>query len=156
VNRIDLISCITLFILAALIILETVFTMPLGRIGKPGPGFLPFWLGIILALLSAILWVETAWRKQQPIKRQVQPSSGGRRWPRNVLWTTIAILAYSLLLEYLGFLICTFFLLLFLFGIIGKQKWWVVLSGSFLVAFVCHLLFKVALQVQLPRGIFGF
>ena len=129
--------------------------MPVGRVGKPGPGFLPLWLGIILAGLSAILWADATWRRQQPPEVRAQPVSEKKRWPLNVVWTAIAIFAYSLLLEYAGFIVCTFFLLLFLFGIIGKQKWWVVLAGSFLITLISHLLFKVGLQVQLPRGILG-
>jgi hypothetical protein len=155
VKRFDLTSCIIFFFLAAFLIWQAAFTMPLGRIGKPGPGFLPFWLGIILALLSAILWVDATVRKQPPSEGQTQPVSGKKRWPLNVIWTTIAILVYSLLIEYVGFFICTFFLLLFLFGIIGRQKWWVALLGSCLVTLICHYGFRVALQVQLPRGIFS-
>jgi hypothetical protein len=54
----------------------------------------------------------------------------------------------------LGFIICTLLLLFFLFGFIGKQKWWVVFSGSILTTLISHAVFRLALKVQLPAGLF--
>jgi hypothetical protein len=53
-----------------------------------------------------------------------------------------------------GFLISTLVLLLFLFRFIGNLKWWVVFTGMLLVTLMTHVLFKVALKVQLPAGLF--
>ncbi len=123
--------------------------VPMGGVHKPGPGFMPFWTGVILAILSIILWVESSSRKSdEPVKFL----SGEGRWS-SVIWTVVPLLVYSFLIEIFGFIICTLILIFFLFRYIGKQRWWVAITGTFLVTFSAHLIFKIALKVQLPYGI---
>jgi len=160
VKRSDPMSSIIFLIISAVIIWQSV-SMPMGRVSKPGPGFLPFWLGIILALLSSILWLEPILRKQPPGKGQsISPPTQGppvseeKGWPKNVILAAVSLIAYALLMEFLGFIISTLLLLSFYLHFIGKQKWWVVLGGSVFFTLISHLIFKVGLQVQLPMGIF--
>lgn len=151
-KRFDKIGSIVGLIVAAVAIWQSAI-IPMGRISKPGPGFLPFWVGIILALLSTTLWIEASLRK--PSADRVQFLSGEGKWPY-VVFAAVSLLAYTGLMEILGFRISTFLLLIFLFWFVGKQKWWVVFLGSFLVTFFTHLIFRVALKVPLPTGLFRF
>ena len=149
-QRLDKIGSIVCLVIAGIALWQS-FRVPMGNIRQPGPGFLPFWVGVILALLSAVLWFEASFRK--PTAESVRFLSGEGKWPY-VIAAGIALLIYTFLLEPLGFIISTFLLLIFLFRVIGKQKWWVGVTGSILVTFFTHLIFKVALKVQLPRGLF--
>jgi len=142
-------SCICLGI-AALAIWQSSI-IPMGNIRQPGPGFLPFWVGVILALLSAVLWFQAVSRK--PAAEPARFLSGEGKWPY-VIAAGIALLIYAFLLEPLGFIISTFLLLIFLFRVIGKKSWRVGVTGAIVVTFFTHLIFKVALKVQLPRGLF--
>jgi hypothetical protein len=143
--------CSILFLVLALIVIWQSFLMPIGRLGKPGPGFLPLAVGLILALLSAFLWIEAGLRKSALV--QVQFLIGEGRWP-SVLLTVGSLLAYALLMEFLGFIICTVLLLFFLFRFVGNQQWGLVLTETILVTLLTHLIFKVGLKVQLPGGLF--
>ena len=127
------------------------FSVPMGRISKPGPAFMPFWVAVTLALLSILLWVEAGRRKES--SAPVPFLSGEGRWS-SVMMTVGALLGYAFLVEPVGFLISTLVLLLFLFRFIGNLKWWVVFTGMLLVTLMTHVLFKVALKVQLPAGLF--
>jgi putative tricarboxylic transport membrane protein len=149
-QRLDKIGAIVCLVIAGIVLWQLV-KVPMGSIRQPGPGFLPFWVGVILALLSVILWFQAGYRK--PAAEPVRFLSGEGKWPY-VAAAGIALLIYTFLLEPLGFIISTFLLLIFLFRVIGKQKWWVGVTGSILVTFFTHLIFKVALKVQLPRGLF--
>ena len=149
-QRLDKIGSVVCLVIAGIALWQS-FRVPMGNIRQPGPGFLPFWVGMILALLSAVLWFEASSRKPAP--EPVRFLSGERKWAY-VAAAGIALLMYTFLLESLGFVISTFLLLIFLFRVIGKQKWWVGVTGSILVTFFTHLIFKVALKVQLPRGLF--
>jgi hypothetical protein len=144
-------TCSIIFLIFALIVIWQSFLMPVGRLSKPGPGFLPLWVGIILALLSAFLWIEAGLRKSAPV--QVQFLTGEGRWS-SALFTVGSLLAYALLIEFLGFIICTLLLLIFLFRFVGNQKWWLVFTETVLVTIVTHVIFKVGLKVQLPIGLF--
>ncbi len=151
-KRFDKIGSIVCLIVAAVAIWQSA-VIPMGRISKPGPGFLPFWVGIILALLSVALWIQASLRK--PTEETRQFLSGEGKWTY-VISTGAGLLVYTALMEPLGFVISTFLLLIFLFWYVGKQKVWVVFFGSFLVTFFTHLIFRVALKVQLPTGLFRF
>ncbi len=149
-ERFDRIISIIFFVFAAIVIWQSAI-IPMGHLGKPGPGFLPFWVAVITALLSGVLWLQVGLR--QPASEQVKFLSGEGRWPKVVL-TTGALLAYALLVETLGFIICTLLLLLLLFRVIGRQKWWVVFTGTVLVTLAAYILFKLVLNVYLPAGLF--
>ncbi len=151
-KRFDKIGALVCLVVAAVAIWQSAI-IPMGRIHKPGPGFLPFWVGIILALLSVTLFIEASVRKPAP--ETVRFLSGEGKW-FYVIAAGGGLLAYTGLMEPLGFVISTFLLLIFLFWFIGRQKWYVVFPGSFLVTFGTHMLFRVALKVQLPTGLFRF
>lgn len=149
-KRIEYIGSLIGLVIAAIVIWQSAL-IPMGNIGKPGPGFMPFWVAVILALLSGFSWIETRKRKLPSV--QVQFTVEERQWS-NVIWTAASLLAYGFLIEILGFILSTMFLLLFLFRFMGRQQWWVVFTGSVLVTLTSHAIFKVALKVQLPTGIF--
>ncbi|HSR11379.1 MAG TPA: tripartite tricarboxylate transporter TctB family protein [Thermodesulfobacteriota bacterium] len=151
-ERFDKIGSAVCLVIAAVAVWQSSI-IPMGRISKPGPGFLPFYVGIILALLSAVLWVDAATRKASAAPARFL--SGEGKW-QYVILAGAALLAYTAAMETLGFRISTFILLVFLFRVVGRQKWWVVLAGSILVTSAAHLLFKVSLKVQLPAGLLRF
>ncbi len=142
--------CAILFLAIAVIAIILSSYMPMGRISKPGPGFLPFWVGVILALLSISLLLDAVFRKGTA--DAVKFLAGEGRWT-SVIWTVGSLFGYGFLIESLGFVVSTLLLLLFLFRYIGNQKWWVAFTGTVLVTLTAHLIFKVGLQIQLPRGI---
>ena len=143
-ERYDRTCSILCLIFAGLVIWQSSY-MPMGRLGKPGPGFLPFWVAVILALLSIFLWVEAGLRKPSA---PVPFLTGERRWP-GLIWTVSSLLAYAFLVEILGFIVSTLILLFFLFRFIGNQKWWVVFTGTVVLTLGGYLIFKVGLKVQL-------
>jgi hypothetical protein len=75
---------------------------------------------------------------------------------KKVLYTIAILFVYALLLESVGFLLITLLLFIFLFRKIEPQKWKLVIGLSVLASFGAYLIFDRILQVQLPRGLFGF
>jgi putative tricarboxylic transport membrane protein len=143
--------CSLIFFVSALAVGWLSFQMPLGNLSKPGPGLFPLSLSTILALLSVLLWIETRLVKSS---RERIESKIGERQSLGLLLTIGSLLAYALLLEFVGFVICTLVILFVLFHFVGKQKWWAASIGSILVTLFSHLVFRVALHVQLPAGLF--
>jgi putative tricarboxylic transport membrane protein len=149
-KRFDRINSIVFLVLGAIVIWQSAI-IPMGDINKPGPGFLPFWVGILMAIFSISLWFLAGSR--EPISAHAKFLSGERRWI-SVILTTCLLFAFAYWIETLGFIISTFLLLLFLFRVIGHQKWWAVFTGTVLVTLAAHILFKVIMKVQLPVGLF--
>ena len=125
--------------------------LDMGRIVRPGPGFFPFWLGFSLILVAVALIVHH--RRNNP-KEPVQALWKGRQWNK-IVYLLGALLLYAFFLEFLGYLIATFFLMFFLFRSVEKQKWSVAIFGSIISSLITFLLFKVWLQVQLQMGLWG-
>jgi hypothetical protein len=73
---------------------------------------------------------------------------------KKIVLTTLALLAYVAGMEYLGFLISTFFFLAFLLRTIEPQRWGLVILESLLASGVSYFVFEIWLQAQLPKGIF--
>ncbi len=123
------------------------FALKLGTLNRPGPGFFPFWSGVVLGLLSLVLLVKSL------TKRDARFSSGLRS--SKLLVVVGALLGYLVLLEPLGFVAVTFLFLLLLFRL--ERRGWVFSAVSALVGtFSAYALFQLWLKTQLPVGLFGF
>ena len=125
----------------------------IGRISNPGAGFFPFWLGIGLVVCTGVLitkFIRSAGKKSSD-------DSGfwkGIAWGK-VLLVVIGMLLYAFLLEPLGYLIATSFLMIFLFKTTESQRWLSVVVWSVAVSILTYVLFKVWLEVQFPVGFLG-
>jgi len=78
----------------------------------------------------------------------------GLRW-KNSLIILISLLAYALLLPYLGFFFCTTLFIAFLLRAIVPQRWVVVIGFALLTAGASYVIFEVWLKAQLPKGPLG-
>jgi putative tricarboxylic transport membrane protein len=121
-----------------------------GTIAAPGPGFFPLCLAAALCL-SALGLLVRAWRMAPTA---TAPMPGLRRTA--VAGTLLSLLVYALVLEWLGFLLATFALLLFFFRALQRQSWLVVLAGSLATSVLGYLVFKTWLGVSLPAGLLAF
>jgi hypothetical protein len=109
----DLIAAVFFFMVGAFFSLYAC-TIEIGAWNEPGPGFLPFWAGITLALMSTALLVKN-WDRKGPVRPSFLPEAVS--WKR-VSATFIALIAYNLVFDVLGFTLTTFlfvFLVKFIF-----------------------------------------
>jgi putative tricarboxylic transport membrane protein len=126
----------------------SVLRLSLGTLCYPAPGFYPFLVSALLFCISLILIVRVF------MDRKKDPDSG--QWPsfgRNVPITMGALLAYALILEYLGYIISTSLLLVFLFKVTASRNWRVSLLMTAVVMIISYYFFVVLLQSQLPMGL---
>jgi|WetSurSiteA1Bulk_404760.scaffolds.fasta_scaffold17466_2 putative tricarboxylic transport membrane protein len=123
-----------------------------GSLSEPGIGFITFFAGSILSLLAAALFLSSF--RERGISDPLRGLWRGLE-PKKVIYVLILLTAYALLLRPLGFLLCTFTLLFFLFRIKEGYTLRAVLFISILVTASAYLVFQVWLQVQFPPGIWG-
>jgi putative tricarboxylic transport membrane protein len=124
----------------------------LGSLHKPGSGFMPFWSAVLIAILAVILLVQEirSARTAAQEERREKPN-----W-KSIGLTLLFFLAYILLLEYVGFVVGTVLFIGATLKIIEKKGWLLSTWVSVAMAFACYYIFKVWLQAELPRGLFGF
>ena len=123
-------------------------TLPLGTHGRPGPGYFPLLLSILLGILGLLLFLR----------------GRSSRHLRSIRWEesghAAAILACSFLatfgIERLGYRITMILILGFLLGIVERLRLWQVFVLTIGLSFGSFWVFDSLLRVILPRGAFGF
>ena len=122
---------------------------PVGTFSHPGPSFLPLSCGLIMALLSAIVFFQAmAGRKEKEEKREPFLTA---RWPK--LGAAIFILfGYAFLLDSFGYILMTFIFMFFVLKGVEPVKWGTALLEAVLAAGASYALFEWWLKVPLPRG----
>ena len=119
----------------------------------PGPGFEPFWLGVLLALLSIFLFINTVRRKEG--KDDEKPCLPGWKSLGRLAVIMLAMVAFALVMEGLGFILTVFlFVAILLFSLEGVGKLKSVFYGVMFSAFI-FLVFRYWLEVELPKGLLG-
>jgi putative tricarboxylic transport membrane protein len=124
----------------------------LGTLHKPGSGFISFWSGIILGILTLIMLIQDIW-----FNKANRAEEKKEKTHRKAVILTLAALFISILIfEYLGFIISTILFVGFLFKGIEKKGWFVTILASLVMTLASYYIFKVWLQAELPKGILGF
>jgi hypothetical protein len=115
--------------------------------GGPGPAFLPFWLGLVMALLALMMLI-----------RSVKEKNPGDAWLprgeglRDMLVVLAATVAFVALLNVTGMVIGTALYLAFLIRYLGRHRWWVTLAIALAAAGFNWLVFVHWLRVPMPEG----
>jgi putative tricarboxylic transport membrane protein len=143
----DLTSSLFWLAIAIFFAVDGFTRLKLGTLHQPGPGFFPFWAGVVLALLSLISLFRS-------LKKRDMLSLSGFKSPK-LLLVTGALLAYLLLLDTLGFLTVTFLFLLLLFRL-EYRRWGFSAVLALIGAGSSFAIFQLWLKTQLPAGPFGF
>jgi hypothetical protein len=124
----------------------------LGSFSSPGPGFLPFLTGLAIAGLALVVFLQ-----QLSSRSREKMTDLWRRgnWP-NVSMVMGALVLYTLLFQFLGFLLDTFWLIAFLLRVMEPMGWKKCLTGAVAASGGAYLVFQIWLKAQLPAGVLGF
>jgi len=126
--------------------------LDLGTLHKPGSGFISFWSGIFLGILTLIMLVQDIW-----FNKAIRAEEKKEKIHWKAVFLTLSALFISILIfERLGFIISTILFVGFLFKFIEKKGWFVTILASLLMTFASYYIFRVWLQAELPKGILGF
>ncbi len=121
----------------------------------PGPGFFPFWLGVILSVFSVALLIETLIKKGGKNLKEARRLPGKQALYR-VGAITLFTAGFSLLMTSLGFVISVILFvsgLLFLMERVPVVR--SVITGLIMSACV-YLIFEYWMEIGLPAGFLGF
>jgi putative tricarboxylic transport membrane protein len=118
---------------------------------QPGPGFFPFWLGVLLAVFSFIMLL-TAMKSAKGGSFELPNRAGLKK----ILVIAVAQLGFLLIIPKLGFLITSSIFLFALFVFFPKYSNLTNGILSIFISVVFYLIFQKWLLVQLPTGYFSF
>jgi putative tricarboxylic transport membrane protein len=117
----------------------------------PGPAFLPFWLGVVMALLATMLLVGAL--RTQDAGADWLPNREGLRRLAIVVGVTVAFVA---LLNVTGMVLGTLLFLIVLMRFLDRCAWPLTLAVALATAAFIYLVFARWLRVPLPVGWLGF
>jgi putative tricarboxylic transport membrane protein len=119
----------------------------------PGPGFFPFWLGVLGAVLAVFLLTQLHLNR---VDLGTEALVFDRAGVRNAMLVLVGLIVATALLDVIGFRISMLLLIPYLLVVLGVRNRVAVgicaVAGSFGVYYV----FFDLLKVPLPVGIFGF
>lgn len=141
------ISGFVLLVTASIIFWES-RKWPMGAFESPGPAFMPVVLSILIGGLGIFIFLSGA--KSPRVRaldwRDVKHAS-----------SVLGVCIFAAMgLERLGYVITTTLILLFILGVIEREKMIVLILVSFGFSIGSYLLFSNVLQVPLPKGPLGF
>ena len=149
-KRFEIIAAAALTGFAGYILFEST-KLRIGSFRVPQTGFFPRVLGILLVLLTVGELVR-ALRQRETATPAGKIASEG--WFR-IGATLTTMLCFALLLEWLGFLLATFLLMVLLLRAIEAPRWPKVLIVALVTSLLSYGLFAWLLGVPLPAGILG-
>ena len=125
--------------------------LKLGTGRAPKPGFMVFWVGVTIVILSGLFFIENV----RTPERDRAPLWRGVGWLRGVRLLA-ALFLYASTFQFLGFIVSTFLLLVYMFKGLEPQSWRSALLLSAATVAICYLVFGVFLKLQFPPGVLSF
>lgn len=147
-KRISLVAGV-LFLVFSLLVMGASWAMEYYSSLGPGPGFFPFWLGCLLALLSAIWIFQTvrAWRRAGDAR--FLPQGPGLVRVLSIVGALVLLVA---VMGAIGFQLSMLAFLGFLLIALGRVNPWLTLAVAIAGSFGMNYVFKTWLDVQLPAA----
>lgn len=140
------IAGVFLLIVAAVIIQQSLYVLRLFDAGQPGSGFMPFGLGIVLAILSVLLILTHL--GPEPAKMPFWKEG----WLRPVLALAI-MAAFVVGFNRLGAVLSIVILVAAWLLILERKPVVIAVMTGVLTGAVVYFLFEVALQAPFPSGV---
>jgi putative tricarboxylic transport membrane protein len=122
----------------------------IGNVAEPGAGFIFFWSGLVLIILSLVVFADAVRSSEDTVRTMPEIN-----WPKIAL-VLCSLLLYAFFLERLGFVLTTFALMTFLLGCIEGTGWFRSLGIAGAAVLTSYTMFEMWLKIRLPKGIFGF
>jgi hypothetical protein len=138
---------VVLLAVAALVIQQSVWVLRLFDHGQPGSGFMPFGLGVILAVLAVGLIVTNRGSEERRV-----PFWEPKAW-RHPLLAIVITSVYIIVFDDIGAITSVVFLVSGWLLFVEHKSVLVSASTGILTGLVVYLVFERFLQTPFPRGV---
>jgi hypothetical protein len=149
-TRPDAVSGSLLFGLGMLVTFQSRTLDYLDEFG-PGPGFLPYWLGLLMTLLGLCLAISGLRNRKETAGPSFTRGGLGR-----AMLAASGLASMVALLDILGFILSIALLAFFLNYIVERRPLAGAITVSAAITLGFFLLFRIFLPVSLPAGLWGF
>ena len=115
----------------------------MGTAARMGPGYFPFWLGIIMSVLGAMILLSSLFNK-------AQTTEVGKFDFRIVAIIVASVVAFAFLLQPAGLIISMVVLVIISALASHEFSWKVTIANAIFLAVLCYLAFVVGLKLVFP------
>ncbi|MFY9136425.1 tripartite tricarboxylate transporter TctB family protein [Zwartia sp.] len=115
----------------------------MGTAARMGPGYFPFWLGVIMAILGAIILVSS-------FAKKAQTTEISKFDFKSVAIITGAVVVFAYLLQPAGLIISMLVLVLISAAAAHDNNWKVTIANAIFLTVLCYLAFVVGLKLVFP------
>ena len=133
------------FIFFGIVIIIKAIGLPVGTVREPQPGFFPLLAGILMTVLSVLLLIHAC------LGRSTGVEAFGSLWRPAIL--IMGMIVYTLILDFMGYVIATIILSATILGVLGIKTWWILAGVSSGVSIGSYVVFGRLLGITLPNGI---
>ena len=126
--------------------------LELGTLHDPGSGFMFFWVGMIMIGLSLSILIRAM--KKTAVAGELKVLWAEIRW-KKIVSVLVVLFLYAYAFTFLGFILTTILLLIFLFKSVEPQRWSWAILGAIISTLAAYGVFRLWLGSQLPRGFLG-
>lgn len=147
VVSLDLSVAVIIFVLGALVVYES---HELGSSwGSDGPdaGYFPFYIGLMICVSAAVVFVQSAMRYRSDAKIFVE-----RGQLKQVMIVLVPTVAYVLGIELIGIYVSALVFIALFMRFVGKYGWLRSALVGVGVSVAAFLLFEVWFKIPLPKG----
>ena len=145
-SRLPLAATLAFLTASALYLVQAV-RLPLGSVEQPGPGLFPVLVGAFLLAAGAAFLLQSL-RRTLSAPTLPPPETRGR-----VTGVVVALVAFCLLLPWLGYGVTAFGLLLVILRLFGLDGWALTGAVALVATVASYYLFAAVLGVPLPAGL---
>jgi putative tricarboxylic transport membrane protein len=125
------------------------YRLPRGTLFKPGAGFFPFYLSVILGILSLMLLFKSLMRKAG------ESIQIGSRWKKLIL-SVLGLVAFAYILQPLGFVLSSILVFFLIMKFVEGRTWKLTLVTSISFTVFFYVVSVKYLSIPLPKGILPF
>jgi putative tricarboxylic transport membrane protein len=118
----------------------------------PGPGFLPFWLGMGIFGIAVVLIVNT--QRHQAARASKQPQSWSAESRALSAW--LALMGAIFVSPIVGFAVSLMLLTVFIIAYLEQRSLWSAVLVALGLSIGFHVIFVFALGLSLPASPLGF
>ncbi len=115
----------------------------------PGPGLVPFWLGVGFILLGLMLLAQVTFSRKE--KDVLSLPSKHAAW--QMFLVMFGYFGFVFFAEKVGFLLCIGLLFFFLLVVVERRGWKFSLAISIINTLAFWAIFELGLQLRLPPGL---
>ncbi len=153
-RRTNQIAGFIIFLLAAYVIVESRTRINYYTEYGPGPGFFPFWCGVLMVILTSVWFYQVTFK--EPNVGSFREMLPGRAGLIRVVAVIVSLCLFAALQGILGFALTMFIFLLIMLFALGRQKAPLTLVLSLILGWGITYAFRDMLDVQLPLSSIEF